>query len=920
MPNRTSNRARTRSGTQPAQGGNRDSTRRTRASTNAPEHEPESEPQVPPIDHSATQRSMQSTFRANPAEQQPEAPPLVPAASLHPISEAQEENGQPGELDTPDGASSASPESVPASPTPQEQEEIEIPSFSTSRSSSPSSQSASPRRRSPTRSPVTEVPRAGPHSRNRFTRPQATPADKQKKALDVWTFFELSNGRRICNFCQKQRLTGLSVNIQSYSQNTGPSNLRTHLAEQHLADWVDACDEAKPSITITGTAAAEKADSYREKRDGFAGAGRTKAPKGAPQQRAFSQEAFIDALISWIVSDDQSLNVVENKYFRELCLLLREQLKDSDIPGRTDIRDRVIKAWEEHIKTLQTDVETYALGKVSATMDMWSDPNLTPYMAVTIHWMEGKTKQTPSGPQYEVRLRSDLAGFMRVPGNHDGEHLHAAFTYITDRIGVTELLGWVTMDNATNNDRFVRLMELAFARRERPIPFSAVERRIRCFPHIVNLACKAVIAAITDMEHAREPQNADEEAASMSEINGDAIATLRAFIRAVRVSSLRRQHFEAITQELYKESWELVRDCDTRWSSTFLMLDRALFLKDAINEMIRRYPREFYRYTLTEDDWESIMSIWVVPHAFQQTLSEEKQPSLGKALPAFEALKRQWEELSQTYPVLENIIRPGIDKLQDYRELADAVPAYVMSMILTPSERLRYYEDFDPTNLASMKQKFITMLQPYHEKIKERDASRRGPQPPHRSHSVPLGNHGTSSQSGPRRPSQFAGIYQSRSVSGSYSAANVLGLRSSRASANDQSLVDEVNAYLFDKSEGTDSVIYWQENQLRYPTLFLAAMDHLAIQGSAVPCERVFSSAKETMTARRNRISPELMEALQMLKYLINHSGRALNFTQGTSLEDEMENLIEMQWDDEVPRDPTDYSIMLAVRRSTIRS
>ncbi|KZT18614.1 hypothetical protein NEOLEDRAFT_1021773, partial [Neolentinus lepideus HHB14362 ss-1] len=51
-----------------------------------------------------------------------------------------------------------------------------------------------------------------------------------------------------------------------------------------------------------------------------------------------------------------------------------------------------------------------------------------------------------------------------------------------------------------------------------------------------------------------------------------------------------------------------------------------------------------------------------------------------------------------------------------------------------------------------------------------------------------------------------------------------------------------------------------------YPTIFKLAMDILPIQGSAVPCERVFSSGKETVTDRRNRLSPELMEALQMLK------------------------------------------------------
>lgn len=64
-----------------------------------------------------------------------------------------------------------------------------------------------------------------------------------------------------------------------------------------------------------------------------------------------------------------------------------------------------------------------------------------------------------------------------------------------------------------------------------------------------------------------------------------------------------------------------------------------------------------------------------------------------------------------------------------------------------------------------------------------------------------------------------------------------------------------------------------------YPTIFRIAMDYLPIQASAVPCERVFSSSAETDTKRRNRISPVLMEALQMLKFYLKKE--RLNFTRG---------------------------------------
>jgi hypothetical protein len=56
-------------------------------------------------------------------------------------------------------------------------------------------------------------------------------------------------------------------------------------------------------------------------------------------------------------------------------------------------------------------------------------------------------------------------------------------------------------------------------------------------------------------------------------------------------------------------------------------------------------------------------------------------------------------------------------------------------------------------------------------------------------------------------------------------------------------------------------------------------MDYLPIQASAVPCERVFSSSAETDTKKQNRISPLLMEVLQMLKFHLKKEH--LNFTDG---------------------------------------
>jgi hAT family C-terminal dimerisation region len=60
---------------------------------------------------------------------------------------------------------------------------------------------------------------------------------------------------------------------------------------------------------------------------------------------------------------------------------------------------------------------------------------------------------------------------------------------------------------------------------------------------------------------------------------------------------------------------------------------------------------------------------------------------------------------------------------------------------------------------------------------------------------------------------------------------------------------------------------------------FQMAMDYLPIQASSVPCKRVFSSSSKTMMKRRSHLKPNIMEGLQMLKFMLKKD--QLNFTKG---------------------------------------
>jgi hypothetical protein len=92
------------------------------------------------------------------------------------------------------------------------------------------------------------------------------------------------------------------------------------------------------------------------------------------------------------------------------------------------------------------------MGAISFTMDMWSNPNLMSFMAVTAHWIEGTTEETVEGPKLTLKLRADLVGFQHVPGRHTGEHMAHAFVHITDRLHIMEKVCTWFCNSVLNSD------------------------------------------------------------------------------------------------------------------------------------------------------------------------------------------------------------------------------------------------------------------------------------------------------------------------------------------------------------------------------------------------------------------------------------------------------------------------------------
>jgi hypothetical protein len=105
-------------------------------------------------------------------------------------------------------------------------------------------------------------------------------------------------------FVRQEHTSNSHVKIRSFKTTTGTTILRSHLANEHIENWVRTCD--KFEISITAQVAQKAVNAYRQRHgqpqestdhDGSEGP--------VPRVREYSRQAFVDAIVEWIVADDQ---------------------------------------------------------------------------------------------------------------------------------------------------------------------------------------------------------------------------------------------------------------------------------------------------------------------------------------------------------------------------------------------------------------------------------------------------------------------------------------------------------------------------------------------------------------------------------------------------------------------------------------
>ncbi|KAL1662550.1 hypothetical protein GGF50DRAFT_58745 [Schizophyllum commune] len=249
------------------------------------------------------------------------------------------------------------------------------------------------------------------------------------------------------------------------------------------------------------------------------------------------------------------------------------------------------------------------------------------------------------------------------------------------------------------------MQHLELRLRAEGIEFDFEGNRVCCFPHVVNIGAETGLEVLKNPRLCYDygivlPSELLADVPYYTTLEMDVVGCLRRIASWVRVSPGRRDDLKRIIidgnllgrwlDELKRAEKlpvvGLLRDCDTRWSSRFLMIDRVMLLYRPIDELLH-----MEKYASTEAPalalsgvqlqvLEDVRLFLSVLHMAQEMVSGQKTPTLSYVLPTYSLLIETLEGLKTKLPKIAHVIEVTKQKLEFYMDKALNTEAYALAM------------------------------------------------------------------------------------------------------------------------------------------------------------------------------------------------------------------------------------------------
>ena len=519
-------------------------------------------------------------------------------------------------------------------------------------------------------------------------------------------------------------------------------------------------------------------------------------------------EAINKSLAIMCATDLRPTSIVNGAGFKAFVKQLNPEYQ---VPCKETVTKYLNLAYKE----TKADVMSQLNGNsVGITTDLWTSLTQMSYITITGHYIT---------PQWQ--LKSNILATRVMRDHHTAVHISQQLSLIAEEFDI-QVSGIVT-DNARN---MVNAAEVSHY------------ERVSCFAHTLQLAVN------DGLKHA-----------SVSKALGAGRRLVGHFSHSSLATESLLQH--QVQFDKTSKPVKLIQDVQTRWNSSFLMMQRLLKLRVPV-------------YAVIMDDKvtkQSDRSDLDIPDSMWRTM-EDITPVLAPLAQATEILANESVPTISSIYVLLPTLLAGLSDIEGDSMVVQDVKKKIRTSLSTRMDIDLGGVPSDKT-LTSLPL-IATFLDPRYKTLKLMPPSKR--EIVHDT-VIKMMSEVEGSSEGTSNPGvtikKEASIPKLESILFDCLKGDIVDLTEDNSPNSPNSYEHELELYIVEQVRIPDPLLWWKEQENKFPYLAKLAKKVLAIPATEVPSERAFSVAGLTVTKLRSSLDPQNVDNILFLhKNYVHHS------------------------------------------------
>ncbi|XP_056133960.1 zinc finger BED domain-containing protein 4 [Lampris incognitus] len=342
--------------------------------------------------------------------------------------------------------------------------------------------------------------------------------------------------------------------------------------------------------------------------------------------------------------DLQPSAMVENAGLNRLLEYLQPQYS---LPSSSYFTSTAIPEMYERVKeVVLTHLKEAECGVVHFTTSIWVSSQTREYLTLTAHWATYESRVRPQGQDFHC---SALLSVTQIDCDHDMLNIQKQLEFLWD--------SWITSSGlkkgftVTDNNAIIHALE------------DPNHVTMQCFGYTIDLIVSEAIKS------QRMVQNL--------------LSIARKICERVHRSAKAKEKLAELQRVHQLPENQLVQDVPSKWRTSFLMLERLVEQKKAIDEMSIECN---FREMISCDQWEVMLSVCNALKPFEVACREMSNhtATLGQVIPLIHILNRKIDLLFDETVGIDNMLKSLKEAMVSRMSSTLHDPRYTWATMLDP--------------------------------------------------------------------------------------------------------------------------------------------------------------------------------------------------------------------------------------------